>query len=102
MHGFALNCDPDMTAFGNMVPCGIPDAGVTSLSAELGRDVPVAEAIEPVERRCGASLDRWRSLTACSRARGSVGRGDAAGGVSPARARTSAGEEAGSVSRGRS
>ncbi len=50
MHGFALNCDPDMTAFANMIPCGIPDAGVTSLSVELGRDVPVAEAIEPVEK----------------------------------------------------
>ena len=50
MHGFALNCDPDMTAFSNMIPCGIPDAGVTSLSAELGLDVPVAEAIEPVEK----------------------------------------------------
>ena len=49
MHGFALNCDPDMTAFGNMIPCGIPDAGVTSLSAELGRDIPVAEAIGPAE-----------------------------------------------------
>ena len=49
MHGFALNCDPDMTAFSNMIPCGIPDAGVTSLSVELGRDVPVAEALEPVE-----------------------------------------------------
>ena len=50
MHGFALNCDPDMTAFANMIPCGIPDAGVTSLSAELGRDIPVTEAIEPVEK----------------------------------------------------
>jgi lipoyl(octanoyl) transferase len=50
MHGFALNCDPDMTAFGNMIPCGIPDAGVTSLSAELGRDVSVADAIGPVEK----------------------------------------------------
>ena len=49
MHGFALNCDPDMTAFGNMIPCGIPDAGVTSLSAELGRDVTVAEALPLVE-----------------------------------------------------
>ncbi|MGY1668456.1 lipoyl(octanoyl) transferase LipB [Geodermatophilus sp. SYSU D00696] len=49
MHGFALNCDPDMSAFSNMVPCGIADAGVTSLSAELGRDVPVAEVIDAVE-----------------------------------------------------
>ena len=49
MHGFALNCDPDMTAFANMVPCGIVDAGVTSLSTELGRDVPVAEVIDAVE-----------------------------------------------------
>jgi lipoyl(octanoyl) transferase len=50
MHGFALNCDPDMTAFSNMIPCGIPDAGVTSLSAELGRDITGDEAIEPVEK----------------------------------------------------
>jgi lipoyl(octanoyl) transferase len=49
MHGFALNCDPDMTAFANMIPCGIPDAGVTSLSAELGHDITTAEALEPVE-----------------------------------------------------
>ena len=51
MHGFALNCDPDMAAFSNMIPCGIPDAGATSLSAELGRDVPVAEASTPVGPR---------------------------------------------------
>jgi lipoyl(octanoyl) transferase len=49
MHGFALNCDPDMSAFANMIPCGIPDAGVTSLSAELGRDVPVSEVLDAVE-----------------------------------------------------
>ncbi len=49
MHGFALNCDPDMSAFANMIPCGIADAGVTSLTAELGRDVPVAEVVDAVE-----------------------------------------------------
>ncbi|WP_242496326.1 lipoyl(octanoyl) transferase LipB [Xylanimonas protaetiae] len=43
MHGLALNCDPDLEAFGHIVPCGIDDADVTSLSAELGRDVTVAE-----------------------------------------------------------
>jgi lipoyl(octanoyl) transferase len=49
MHGFALNCDPDMAAFANMIPCGIADAGVTSLTAELGRDVPVTEVVDAVE-----------------------------------------------------
>ena len=57
MHGFALNCDPDMSAFSNMVPCGIVDAGATSLSAELGRDVTVAEAIDPVEKAMRAVLE---------------------------------------------
>jgi lipoyl(octanoyl) transferase len=56
MHGFALNCDPDMSAFANMVPCGIVDAGATSLSTELGRDVTVAEAIDPVEKAMRAVL----------------------------------------------
>jgi lipoyl(octanoyl) transferase len=49
MHGFALNCDPDMAAFANMIPCGIVDAGATSLTTELGRDVSVAEVMDAVE-----------------------------------------------------
>jgi lipoyl(octanoyl) transferase len=49
MHGFALNCDPDMSAFGNMIPCGIVDAGATSLTQELGRAVPIAVVIDVVE-----------------------------------------------------
>lgn len=50
LHGFSLNCDCDLTAFDRIVPCGIRDAGVTSLSAELGRPVTVADALPVVER----------------------------------------------------
>ncbi|BCL13093.1 lipoyl(octanoyl) transferase LipB [Micromonospora sagamiensis] len=49
-HGFSLNCDCDLTYFDRIVPCGIRDAGVTSLSAELGRPVTVADALPVVER----------------------------------------------------
>jgi lipoyl(octanoyl) transferase len=51
MHGFALNCDPDLTAFDRIVPCGITDASVTSISRELGRHVTVADVIDLVEAR---------------------------------------------------
>lgn len=56
MHGFALNCDPDLSWFDRIVPCGIRDASVTSLSAELDRDVTVAEARDLVLPRVGGLL----------------------------------------------
>jgi lipoyl(octanoyl) transferase len=49
-HGFSINCDCDLGAFDKIVPCGIRDAGVTSLTAELGRPVTVAEVLPVVER----------------------------------------------------
>ncbi len=63
MHGFALNCDPDLSWFSRIVPCGIPDADVTSLTAELGRDVPVAEVLPLVERHLDAVDLRGHAAT---------------------------------------
>lgn len=51
MHGFALNCDNDLTFFDRIVPCGIRDASVTSLSWELARDVTVDEVLPIVTAR---------------------------------------------------
>jgi lipoyl(octanoyl) transferase len=58
MHGFALNCDVDLSWYDRFVPCGIADAGVTSLSAELGRDVTVP-AVLPSVRRHLTDLLAW-------------------------------------------
>jgi lipoyl(octanoyl) transferase len=51
MHGFALNCDPDLSAYDRIVACGITDATVTSLSQELGRRVTVTEVLPLIEDR---------------------------------------------------
>jgi lipoyl(octanoyl) transferase len=56
MHGFALNCDCDLSWFDRIVPCGLPDAAVTSLSAELGRPVTVADVTPYVEKRLAEVL----------------------------------------------
>ena len=62
MHGFALNCDCDLSWFGRIVPCGISDAGVTTLSAEAGRRITVADALPVMERHLAEVLghDGWR------------------------------------------
>jgi lipoyl(octanoyl) transferase len=64
MHGFALNCDCDLSWFDRIVPCGIADAAVTSLSRECGGPVTVAAAAEVVERHLAAALGaaRWRTV----------------------------------------
>jgi len=49
MHGFALNCNNDLSWFDRIVPCGIKDAGVTTLSKELGRDISVEEVADRAE-----------------------------------------------------
>jgi lipoyl(octanoyl) transferase len=51
MHGFAINCDPDLSWYSRIVPCGIADAGVTSLTAEAGRPITVADVLPVLERR---------------------------------------------------
>ncbi len=48
MHGFALNCDNSLAPFGEIVPCGISDAGVTTLSEVVGADVSPADVLDTV------------------------------------------------------
>ncbi len=57
LHGFALNCDCDLQAYSTIVPCGIADAGVTSLTAELGRPVGVEDVRTRVAETVCDALD---------------------------------------------
>ncbi|MFV2196127.1 lipoyl(octanoyl) transferase LipB [Nocardiopsis sp. LOL_012] len=56
MHGLALNCDNDLSWYDRIVPCGISDADTTSITAELGRDVPVSEVRPHLERHLADAL----------------------------------------------
>jgi lipoyl(octanoyl) transferase len=62
MHGFALNCDVDLGWYDRFVPCGIADAGVTSLSAELARAVSVYDVLPSVRRHL-TDLLAWTPYT---------------------------------------
>jgi lipoyl(octanoyl) transferase len=61
MHGFALNCDNDLSWFGKIIPCGISDASVTSLSAELGHPVRIGDVIASAQRHLAAVLGASRT-----------------------------------------
>jgi lipoyl(octanoyl) transferase len=58
MHGFALNVNPDLSAYSKIVPCGIADAKVTSLSAELGRNITIDEVMPVLKKHILPTLER--------------------------------------------
>jgi lipoyl(octanoyl) transferase len=51
LHGFAINANCDLSVYDKIVPCGIRDAGITSISAELGREITVDDLLPVTERR---------------------------------------------------
>ena len=58
MHGFAINVNPDLSSFKSIIPCGIADAGVTSLEIELNLAITIEEVSPLVERHIFESLRR--------------------------------------------
>ena len=56
MHGFALNVNPDLSAFNAIVPCGISDASVTSLEIEMGRAITISDVLPSVEKHMHDAL----------------------------------------------
>jgi lipoyl(octanoyl) transferase len=56
MHGFALNVNPDLGAFSQIIPCGIADAEVTSMAHELGREITSQEVLPILERHITSTL----------------------------------------------
>jgi lipoyl(octanoyl) transferase len=58
MHGFALNVNPDLSAYSKIIPCGIADAKVTSLSAELGRNLTIDEVMPVLKKHILPMLER--------------------------------------------
>ena len=58
MHGFALNVNPDLSAYSKIIPCGIADAQVTSLEVELGRSISAAQVLPVLKDVLTPVLDR--------------------------------------------
>jgi len=58
MHGFALNVNPDLTAYAKIIPCGIADAKVTSFEAELDRNITIEEVMPILKRYILPMLER--------------------------------------------
>ena len=58
MHGFALNVNPDLSAFEKIIPCGITGAKVTSLTAELGSEITINEVLPVIKKHIQPMLDR--------------------------------------------
>jgi lipoyl(octanoyl) transferase len=69
MHGFALNCDCDLSWFDRIVPCGIRDASVTSLTVEAGSPVPVADARDVTQAKLADVLGASGVLLSAGRVR---------------------------------